>query len=230
MADILIVDDERAVREGLKGILQGEGFGVRTARDGEDALRKIAERRPDLVLLDVMMPKMNGFRCCEKIRETDALLPVVFLTAKDAEADQVRALGLGADAYLPKETGDPLLLASIRRAIGRVNEFAGGAGTKSGSLLRLADVTVDFRSLEIRNEAGEVMPITKTEAGLLMALSAHRGVVLTADELIAAVRGEGFACEDSMLYSHIGRLRNKLGPKAAALIENKRGVGYSLIR
>ena len=84
MAEILVVDDERVIREGLKGLLSGEGFAVRTARDGEDALRKISERAPDLVLLDVMMPKMNGFRTCEEIRKTDAALPVIFLTAKDS--------------------------------------------------------------------------------------------------------------------------------------------------
>ena len=88
MAEILVVDDERVLRDGIKAVLSGEGFEVRTARDGEEALRKIAEKRPDLVLLDVMMPKMNGFRCCEKIRGTDRILPIIFLTAKDAEADQ----------------------------------------------------------------------------------------------------------------------------------------------
>ena len=88
MAEILIVDDERVLRDGIKAILSGEGHAVRTARDGDEALGKIAEKRPDLVLLDVMMPKMNGFRCCEKIRETDGLLPVVFLTAKDRSEER----------------------------------------------------------------------------------------------------------------------------------------------
>lgn len=110
MSEILIVDDERLIREGLKMTLQGEGYEVRTARDGDEALNKIAERRPDLVLLDVMMPRMNGFRCCEEIRKTDPLLPVIFLTAKDSEADQVRGIGLGGDDYVSKATGDALLL------------------------------------------------------------------------------------------------------------------------
>ena len=94
MPEILIVDDERAIREGLKMTLSGEGFAVRTARDGDDALKKIGEHKPDLVLLDVMMPRMNGFAACESIRKADKLLPVIFLTAKDSEADQVRASDL----------------------------------------------------------------------------------------------------------------------------------------
>ena len=91
MAEILIADDERLIREGMKALFVGEGFSVRTARDGEDALKKFAESRPDLVLLDVMMPKANGFRACEEIRRRDRLVPIVFLTAKDSEADQVRS-------------------------------------------------------------------------------------------------------------------------------------------
>lgn len=120
MAEILIVDDERVVREGLRQTLLGEGYAVRTARDGEDALRKIGEARPDAVLLDVMMPKMNGFRCCEEIRKADALLPVVFLTAKDSEADQIRGLGLGGDSYVSKASSEALLLTCVRRVLERV--------------------------------------------------------------------------------------------------------------
>ena len=92
MAEILIVDDEKALRDSLKIILLREGLEVRMARDGDEALEKIAEKRPDLVLLDVMMTRMNGYKCCEKIRETDKLLPVIFLTAKDGETDQVRGI------------------------------------------------------------------------------------------------------------------------------------------
>ena len=102
------------LREGLKAMLFGEGHAVRTARDGEDALRKISERAPDLVLLDVMMPKMNGFKTCEEIRKADRAVPVIFLTAKDSEADQVRGLGLGADDYVSKDAGETLLLAPQR--------------------------------------------------------------------------------------------------------------------
>ena len=108
--EILLADDERAFRSGMKALLESEGFAVRTARDGEAAVRKFAERVPDVVILDVMMPRMNGFRACEEIRKTDRRVPVVFLTAKDDEVDQVRALGLGADDYVSKSAPEAMSL------------------------------------------------------------------------------------------------------------------------
>ena len=127
--EILLADDERAFRSGMKALLESEGFAVRTARDGEAAVRKFTERVPDVVILDVMMPRMNGFRACEEIRKTDRRVPVVFLTAKDDEVDQVRALGLGADDYVSKSAPEALLVArdpgyaerpEIKRLIGRL--------------------------------------------------------------------------------------------------------------
>ena len=110
MAEILIVDDERMIRAGLAQLLSGAGFSVREARDGKSALAAVAERRPDLVLLDIMMPGMDGFEVCEKILASDRDLPVVFLTAKDSESDQVRGLEVGADDFLSKTAGEEVLL------------------------------------------------------------------------------------------------------------------------
>ena len=130
MAEILVVDDERTVRDGLKARLQGEGFAVRTARDGADALAKIAERRPDLVLLDVMMPRMNGFRVCEEVRRTDGALPIVFLTAGASDGDQVRAIGLGGDDYVSKSAPDAVLLVQTRQGVrGHADAFRRGGRT-----------------------------------------------------------------------------------------------------
>ena len=225
--EILIAEDERALREGMKGLLSGEGYEVRTARDGEDALAKIAERRPNLVLLDVMMPKMNGFRCCEEIRKDDALLPVVFLTAKDSEADQVRGLGLGADAYVAKETGEALLLAFIRRALERAVKMGELAVMGMESRLCLGKVTVDLKAFSVVEGGKEIARLTKSEADVLRILNSQRGEIIVPDDIITELRGNGFACEDGMLYSHIFNLRKKLGP-AADMIVNKRGVGYGL--
>ena len=120
MAEILIVDDERMIRAGLAQLLSGAGFTVREARDGKSALVAVAERRPDLVLLDVMMPGMDGFKVCEKLLASDRDLPVVFLTAKDSESDQVRGLEVGADDFLSKTVGEEVLLARVRKALARV--------------------------------------------------------------------------------------------------------------
>ena len=227
MAEILVVDDERVLRDGIKAILSGEGHAVRTARDGDEALRKIAEKRPDLVLLDVMMPKMNGFRCCEKIRETDGLLPVVFLTAKDAEADQVRGIGLGADDFVSKGASDAVLLARINRALERAKAFGEAARRASGTMIALGGITVDLKTLAVMEEGREISRLTRTEADILKIFNSQRGALIVPDDIITELRGNGFACEDTMLYMHISNLRKKLGV-ASGLIVNRRGVGYGL--
>ena len=227
MAEILVVDDERALRDGIKAVLSGEGFEVRTARDGDEAFRKIAEKRPDLVLLDVMMPKMNGFRCCEKIRATDRVLPVVFLTAKDAEADQVRGLGLGADDFVSKSASDAVLLARINRALERASAFGETARRISGTTIALGGVSVDMKTFVVMEKGREIARLTKTEADILKLLGSHRGELVVQDDIITDLRGNGFACEDTMLYVHVCNLRRKLG-SAGAMVVNKRGVGYGL--
>jgi len=228
MKEILIVDDERTMREGLKATLLGEGFAVQAARNGEEALAKVAERRPDLVLLDVMMPRMNGFRCCEEIRRRDRLLPIVFLTAKETEADQVRGIGLGGDDYVAKATSDAILLARIRRALSRAQELAMGAARKRETSLMVGPVTVDLKTYTVLSRKGEILAcLTKTEADILAFLQGHRGEWLVADDIITELRGNGYACEDAMLYVHMYNVRRKLGP-AGALLVNKRGVGYAL--
>ena len=229
MAEILIVDDERALREGLKAMLAGEGFAVRTARDGEDALRKISERAPDLVLLDVMMPKMNGFRTCEEIRKADAALPVIFLTAKDSEADQVRGIGLGADDYISKDAGESLLLARINRALARATTFGEALAKREAQPIRLGRISVDPKSMVVSDPRGEIARLTKTEADILRLLDSNRGAFFSVEQIIAELRGRGFACTDSMLYAHVSNLRRKLGP-AGGLISSSRNAGYCLAR
>lgn len=159
----------------MKALLEGEGFAVRTARDGDDALAKIAERRPDLVLLDVMMPKKNGFVTCEELRQSDQMLPVVFLTAKDSEADQVRGLGLGADDYVSKVAGEEVLLSRIRRALLRSAEFEMELSRRNERPVRLGKVSVDLQALRVTIADREVARLTKTEADLLKLLNSARG-------------------------------------------------------
>ena len=227
MAEILVVDDERVLRNGIKAVLSGEGFEVRTARDGDEALRKIAEKRPDLVLLDVMMPKMNGFRCCERIRETDRILPVIFLTAKDAEADQVRGIGLGADDFVSKSASDAVLLARINRALERTNAIGESVRSASGAMIAIGAVRVDMKTFAVTEKGEEIARLTKTEADILKLLDSHRGELVVQDDIITDLRGNGFACEDTMFYVHVCNLRRKLG-SAGAMVVNKRGVGYGL--
>ena len=227
MAEILIVDDEKALRDSLKAVLQGEGYEVRTARDGDEALVKIAEKRPDLVLLDVMMTRMNGYKCCEKIRETDKLLPVIFLTAKDGETDQVRGIGLGADDFVSKDASDAVLLARISRALSRSSAIGESVRSASGAVIALGAVSVDLKTFAVTEKGKEIARLTKTEADILKLLDSQRGKLVVQDDIITDLRGNGFACEDTMLYVHICNLRRKLG-SASSKIVNKRGVGYGL--
>ena len=227
MAEILLVDDEKALRDSLKAVLQGEGYEVRTARDGDEALVKIAEKRPDLVLLDVMMTRMNGYKCCEKIRETDKLLPVIFLTAKDGETDQVRGIGLGADDFVSKDASDAVLLARISRALARSSAIGESIRSASGAVIALGAVSVDMKTFAVTEKGKEIARLTKTEADILKLLDSQRGKLVVQDDIITDLRGNGFACEDTMLYVHICNLRRKLG-SASSKIVNKRGVGYCL--
>ena len=229
MSEILVVDDERVLREGIRTMLSGEGFEVRTARDGSDALKKIAEKRPDLVLLDVMMPRMNGFLVCEEIRKSDALLPVIFLTARDAESDQVRAIGLGGDDYISKAEGEAVLLARIRRALERARSSAAVANGGSSELIHIGEVVVDLRRLTVSDARREIANLTKTEASILKLLDSERGQPFSVGAIISALRGNGYACEDAMVYTHVSNLRSKLGPSAGCLTTYRRS-GYCLSR
>ena len=222
MAEILIVDDERVLREGLKAMLAGEGHAVRTARDGGDALRKISERAPDLVLLDVMMPRMNGFRTCEEIRKADRTVPVIFLTAKDSETDQVRGIGLGADDYISKDAGEAVLLARITRALARVEAF-----DASNSVLSLGKVCVDLDK-QVITEGRRESRMTRSECDLLRFLASAPSRFFTKDEIVVALRGRGFDCEDSLIYSHVYHVRQKLGSAADCLVCD-RISGYKLV-
>lgn len=229
MKEVLLVDDELAVRKGVRDFLVAEGFSVRTARDGEDALKKFSDARPDIVLLDVMMPKLNGFRTCEEIRRMDASVPVIFLTAKDSDLDQIRGLGLGGDDYVSKDVSEAVLLARVNRALERSRRQDEQKATHGGEKIRLGSVTVDLRTLSVCEEDAEIAVLTRTEADLLKCLDAKRGELVLFSDLIVALRGNGYACEDEMLYVHMSHLRGKLGA-ASEKISTKRGVGYVLSR
>ena len=199
MAEILIVDDERMIRTGLAQLLSGAGFTVREARDGKSALAAVAERRPDLVLLDIMMPGMDGFKVCEKLLAADRDLPVVFLTAKDSESDQVRGLEVGADDFLSKTVGEEVLLARVRKALARVSRLSASPAPSACS---------------------------KTEADIYRLLSSARGKWFTYREIFNSIRGEGYYGDEGAVRTQMSRLREKLPP--GEKIESKRGFGYAL--
>jgi DNA-binding response OmpR family regulator len=225
MPEIIIADDERILRESLRSLFTGEGFKVRLARDGREAVSKFIEKRPDVVLLDVMMPKANGYSALEEIRRRDKLVPVIFLTAKDADIDQLRGMEHGADDYISKSVSDEVLVCRVKRALERYDDMV--SVTSSGRLIAIGPLTVDLTSLSVMNEGSEIAHLTRTECGILDVLHGAKGSVVSQDALIRRLRGVGFACEDGMLYVHISNLRKKLGP-AGGMIESVKCEGYRL--
>lgn len=226
MADILVVDDERSMRQYVKSILLAEGFSVRLARDGSEALSLFRERRPDLVLLDIMMPGRNGFSVCEDIRRIDSLTPVLFLTAKTDEVDQVRGFGLGADDYVFKSLGDASLVARIKRAIERSSSYC--EISEKSRRQTMGSATIDFDSQLVTSAEGSVR-LTKTEADLLWLLFNYRGALVPYDEIIEVLTAGGFTGDLGAIHTYMSRLKKKLG-KSSSLLRAERGVGYILMR
>ncbi len=223
-ADILFADDDKVIRDAIRAVLRGDGYSVRTARDGDEALERFADRRPDLILLDVMMPRIGGIQVLEKIRETDPVVPILFFTAMPSEAGLVRALGLGADDYIDKTRPSSELLARISAALRRQ---AANAAANSVQTLRLGRLDVDLVRMTARGD-GEDIQLTRHDAIILGLLASRRGSVFTFSEIAAALHGAGCTAEDSAAHSAVYRLKAKLGP-AGSLIESERGVGYRLL-
>ena len=224
--EVLLVEDDRVMRLSFAAILAAEGFAVREAKDGESGVAAFLERRPDVVLLDLMMPGMDSLAACREIRKHDAAVPIVFLTCVSSETKQLRAYDDGADDYVLKSANPDLIVAKVRAAARRSAAMA--KPDASGEWLKLGAVEVDLKSLEVFYSGVLSERLTRTERDILRVLASRRGKILSRDDLIAALRGEGFACEDSLVYSHVSRLRKKLGP-AAGMLMNSRAAGYSLL-
>lgn len=217
--EILLVDDERAVREGIKALLESSGYVVRAVRDGASALAAFRERPPALVLLDVMMPGMDGFSVCRAIREADASTPVLFLTALDSDADQIRGLGLGADDYVSKTVPAPVLLARVACAVRRAR-IAEPSGDFTFGAWRVA-----ASHCEMRCGDGEPTSLADREIALLRLFVAHPGEVLARDWLVDKLWGAGRDVTDDLLSVTLYNLRRKLAADGDS-IEHVRGVGY----
>ena len=222
---ILVVDDELSVRKMYRALLEGEGYTVTTARDGSDALAKFAEIRPDLVLLDVMMPRMNGTAACAEMRKLDALVPILFFTAMPSDVGAVRALGFGADDYIDKAKSPEEILARVASALRR--RAAARAEARPSNLLHLGSLTVDFASTSAEGPDVKAK-LTRIEVGILRLLASGRGRLFSFDDIRTALYGEGYTADDMAIHSAMYRLKHKLGG-AGSLIASERGFGYRLI-
>lgn len=223
---ILVVDDEKDIVDLLKYNLEKEKeFSVITALNGKDALEKAVKDKPDLLLLDIMMPEMNGFDVCKKIRTGAATssLPVIFLTAKENEIDEIIGLELGADDYIQK----PI---SPRKVIARVKSVIRRAYTEKDKTVK-TDEYIKFKKLEVDTVAhtvkidGEEVFFPKKEFQLLHFLLSNRGKVLSRDVLLNQIWGENIYVVDRTIDVHVAKVREKLGDYAD-YIETIKGLGY----
>jgi len=221
---IMVVEDHAETRELLRYNLVAAGFDVRTAADGLEGLAVMGRWRPDLVLLDVMMPGLDGFEVCRRLRQMPALsgVPVILLTARTDEVDRVVGLELGAEDYVVKPFSTRELVLRIRLVLRR----AGQAQGDSEEVFRRDGLLVDFAAHEIAVD-GEKRVLTATEQKLLRIIVQGRGKVLTRDRLLDTVWNMDFEGSSRTVDTHVRRLRAKLGPYAE-LLETVRGVGYRL--
>ncbi|MFD5233071.1 response regulator transcription factor [Streptomyces qaidamensis] len=227
---ILIVDDEPAVREALQRSLAFEGYGTEVAVDGADALEKAAAYRPDLVVLDIQMPRMDGLTAARRIRATGDTTPILMLTARDTVGDRVTGLDAGADDYLVKPFELDELFARIRALLRRSTYAAavGAAGPADEDALTFADLRMDLSTREV-TRGGRQVELTRTEFTLLEMFMAHPRQVLTREQILKAVWGFDFEPSSNSLDVYVMYLRRKTEAGGEPrLVHTVRGVGYVL--
>ncbi|MEV4948212.1 response regulator transcription factor [Streptomyces sp. NPDC053755] len=227
---ILIVDDEPAVREALRRSLAFEGYGTEEAVDGFDALAKVGTYAPDLVVLDIQMPRMDGLTAARRIRSSGSTVPILMLTARDTVGDRVTGLDAGADDYLVKPFELDELFARIRALLRRSSYAATAAGSEEpvGDVLVFGDLRMDLATREV-TRAGRPVELTRTEFTLLEMFLAHPRQVLTREQILKAVWGFDFEPSSNSLDVYVMYLRRKTEAGGEPrLVHTVRGVGYVL--
>ena len=218
---VLVVDDEAMLADLLAQALRHEGWETDTAKDGLDALAKADSFHPDVVILDVQMPRMDGLETLERLRARDPELPVLFLTARDAVADRVHGLRAGADDYVTK----PFDLDEVAARVEGLLRRAGRARTAAPTLLTVADLTLDVESHDVKR-GGEDVTLTNTEFELLRYLMENVGIVLSKQKILDAVWSHDFGGQVNVVELYISYLRKKIDAGRPALIRTVRGAGY----
>jgi two-component system response regulator MprA len=216
---ILVVDDDPAVRESLGRALRLDGYEVELANDGREAVGKVRRRVPDAIVLDVLMPRMDGIQVCRELRADGCDTPILMLTARDGVSDRVSGLDAGADDYLVKPFALEELEARLRALLRR---------TAPGGVLAFEDLSLDPATYDVQRGARRVV-LTRTEFELLRVLLEHPRQVLTRAQIFERVWGYDFGRSSNSLEVYVGYLRRKLEAGGEPrLIHTVRGVGYSL--
>ncbi|HET7770834.1 MAG TPA: response regulator transcription factor [Chloroflexota bacterium] len=240
-ADVLLVEDEPSLRLVTRLACESAGFSVREAPTGAEALAQFRAARPDVVLLDLMLPDMDGYDVCRQLRRLDETLPVIMVTARGEEVDKVIGLELGADDYLTKPYGTRELVARIRTQLRKARLTAPPPSTPlsaptaastptSANVIRAGPIDVSLAAREVR-VGGRSVTLTRTEFDILAFLAQHAGAALTREQIITAVWGYDAAETldgDRLVDSHVKNLRRKLGADGAPRIQTLPRVGYKL--
>jgi two-component system, OmpR family, response regulator len=219
---LLVVDDEPFLRDAVAASLRFLGFAVATADTGAGALRAARDGRFDLVVLDVMLPDTDGFEVVRRLRRDGCQVPVIFLTARDAQADKVTGLTIGGDDYLTKPFGLDELAARVRTVLRRTRP-----ATAAGPVLRFAGIELDQDSYEVRR-AGQLIELSPTEFRLLRFLMVNPGRVLTRAQILDHVWDYDFGGASTVVATYVAYLRHKLDRHGPEVIHTQRGVGYCL--
>ncbi|MCJ7431855.1 MAG: response regulator transcription factor [Anaerolineales bacterium] len=220
MPEILIIDDDQNLSTLLREFLNGQGYATRYAANGRAGLREMFERKPDLIILDVTMPQMDGWETLKRIREMSDI-PVIMLTARDDESDILRGFSIGADDYVTKPFSFAQLAARIKAVLARKGDPPGSEHLTAG------DLTVDIPSRRVVR-GSQTINLTPTEFNLLVALMRRKGEVLSSEELARQVWGPQYASEVGFVRRYIWHLRQKMeqNPDDPQYIHNERGYGY----
>ncbi|MGW6980104.1 response regulator transcription factor [Streptomyces sp. NPDC054932] len=228
-ARILVVDDEPAVREALRRSLAFEGYAVQTAVDGVDALDRAASYAPDLIVLDIQMPRMDGLTAARRLRAAGSVTPILMLTARDTVGDRVTGLDAGADDYLVKPFELDELFARVRALLRRSSYAAQQPGAESPEdTLTFGDLRMDLATREV-TRAGRPVELTRTEFTLLEMFLAHPRQVLTREQILKTVWGFDFEPSSNSLDVYVMYLRRKTEAGGEPrLVHTVRGVGYVL--
>lgn len=223
MTRILAVDDEPLYQHLLRVNLEKEGYEVFTAGNGEDALEMVTSRHPDLVIMDVMMPRLDGITTCERIRQFSTL-PIIILTARGEESDRVRGLNAGADDYVVKPFSATELVARVRAVLRRTKNADQATQSR---FFNHGNLRIDFARAEVWKDNKAVF-LSATEYRLLIQFAHHVGQVMTAEELLVAIWGPQYREDKEILWVSIARLRQKLedNPHSPQHIVTRAGLGY----
>lgn len=226
MADdlILLVDDEPNILELIRMYLEREGYRVESVQDGQAALAAVERYQPGLIVLDLMLPKVDGFDVCRRIRSDGNNVPILMLTARDEDIDKIVGLEIGADDYLTKPFNPRELVARIKAILRRSSDPATG---REEPALRVADLRIDPQSREVW-VGDQFVSLRNQEFDLLYTLAQHEGIVLSRERILQRAWGYSYAGQTRTVDVHVGQLRKKLADSHVA-IETVIGVGYKLI-